>query len=75
MKWDELERRWQEFEGSARAHWSKVTDDDWQSITGKKEQLVERIQERYGVAKDKAGRMVDEWSRGLLDIVETPNTR
>jgi len=69
MNWDQLEIQWKEFAGSARAHWSKLTDDDWQTITGKKEQLVGRIQERYGIAKEEAARKVDEWSDALLDIV------
>lgn len=74
MNWDQLESQWKEFAGSARAHWSKLTDDDWQTITGKKEQLVGRIQERYGIAKEEAARKVDEWSDALLDIVGASKT-
>jgi uncharacterized protein YjbJ (UPF0337 family) len=74
MNWDQLEGKWKEFAGSARAHWSKLTDDDWQTITGKKEQLVGRIQERYGIAKEKAEMQVDEWSSNLQDIVERSRT-
>jgi uncharacterized protein YjbJ (UPF0337 family) len=74
MNWDQLEGKWREFAGSARAHWSKLTDDDWQAITGKKEQLVGRIQQRYGVAKEEAARQVDRWSDALQDIVEASRT-
>jgi uncharacterized protein YjbJ (UPF0337 family) len=74
MNWDQLEGKWRLFAGSARAHWSKLTDDDWQAITGKKEQLVGRIQERYGVAKEEAARQVDRWSDALQDIVEASRT-
>ena len=72
MNWDQLEGRWNLFAGSARAHWSKLTEDDWHTITGKKEQLVGRIQERYGIARDAAEKQVEQWSRALLDIVELP---
>jgi uncharacterized protein YjbJ (UPF0337 family) len=75
MEWDQLEDRWKEFAGSARAHWSKLTDDDWKAITGKKEHLVGRIQMRYGIAKQKAERQVDDWSSALQDIVERSKTR
>ena len=75
MNWNQLEGRWKEFAGSACAHWSKLTHDDWQAITGKKEELVARIQERYGIAKEAAERQVDEWSNALLDIVEPVRTR
>jgi uncharacterized protein YjbJ (UPF0337 family) len=35
------------------------------TIAGRKDQLVRRIQERYGVAKADAERQADEWSRSL----------
>ncbi len=75
MTWDQLEAKWNEFAGSARAHWSKLTDDDWRTITGKKEHLISRVQERYSLAKEEAERQVDEWSRALQDIVETSKAR
>ncbi len=68
MKWDRIESQWKEFAGSARAHWNKLTDDDWQAITGVKGHLVGRIQKRYGVTPDEAEKQVDEWSRSLLDF-------
>ncbi len=70
MNWEQLEGRWKEFAGSACAHWSKLTDDDLQATTGKKEQLTARIQERYGITREAAERQVDEWSNALLDVIE-----
>jgi len=32
-------------------------------IAGKRDQLIGRIQERYGIAKDEAQHQVDEWHR------------
>ena len=40
-------------------------DNDWETIAGKKDQLVGRIQEKYGVAKAEAERQADEWSNAL----------
>ena len=34
-------------------------------ISGQRDQLVGRIQERYGIAKDEAQHQVDEWHRTL----------
>ena len=39
----------------------KLTDDDVTAINGKKEQLVGKIQERYGLARDAAEKQVDEF--------------
>jgi hypothetical protein len=41
----------------------KLTDGDLTTINGKKEQLVGKIQERYGIAKDAAEKQVDEFTR------------
>lgn len=74
MKWDRIEGQWQDFAGSARAHWSKLTDDDWRAITGSKGHLAGRIQKRYGVTREEAEGQLDEWSDGLMDIVEASST-
>jgi uncharacterized protein YjbJ (UPF0337 family) len=66
MEWDQLESNWKEFEGSARAHWSQLTNDDWQKIDGKRAQLVERIQAAYGVSKAASETQVGDWSEALL---------
>jgi len=63
MNWDQIEGMWKQLTGSAREQWGKLTDDDWQTIAGKKDQLVGRIQERYGIAKAEAEKQADEWSR------------
>jgi uncharacterized protein YjbJ (UPF0337 family) len=34
--------------------WGKLTDDDLDVIEGKKDQLVGRLQERYGYSKEQA---------------------
>ena len=75
MNWTQLEEQWKVYAGSARARWSKLTDDDWQAITGKREQLIARIQERYDISDAVAGEQVDEWSRALLELREVSDTR
>jgi uncharacterized protein YjbJ (UPF0337 family) len=65
MNWDQIEGMWKQFRGSARERWGKITDNDWQAIAGKKDQLVGRIQERYGVAKAEAEKQADEWMRAI----------
>lgn len=75
MKWHEVEAQWTEFSGSARAHWSKLTDDDWHAITGTKGHLVGRIQKRYEITREEAERQVDEWSNALQDIAAASGTR
>lgn len=75
MKWDQIESQWKSFAGSARARWSKLTADDWQAITGTKSHLIGRIKTRYQITREEAEERVDEWSDGLLDVVEVSGTR
>jgi uncharacterized protein YjbJ (UPF0337 family) len=51
--------------GQARQRWGKLTDDDWDVIAGKRDELIGRIQQRYGKQRDEAEREVDEWRRQL----------
>ena len=63
MNTDRAEGQWKQMKGTIKEKWGKLTDDDLTTIEGNKDQLVGRIQERYGIAKDEAQRQVDEWNR------------
>ena len=63
MNWDQVQGKWKQMKGSAKTRWGKLTDDDLDVIAGKRDQLIGRIQERYGIAKDEAQSQVDEWHR------------
>lgn len=62
MNWDRIEGNWKQMKGQAQEHWGKLTDDDIDTAAGKREQLVGRVQERYGIEKDEAERQVDEFA-------------
>ena len=63
--WDKVAGKWKQLSGDIRTKWGNLTDDDLMQISGQREKLVGKIQERYGIAKDEADRQVDEWSRKL----------
>ena len=65
MNWDQIEGKWKQVTGPARSRWGKLTDDDWQTLTGQKDLLVGKIQERYGIAKAEAEKQADQWSGAL----------
>lgn len=65
MNWDQIEGNWKQYSGQAQQQWGKLTDDDLQQSKGKREELIGRIQERYGVARDEAEREVDDWQQSL----------
>lgn len=61
MNWDQISGNWKQFSGKVREKWGDLTNDDLALIEGKRDQLVGRIQERYGLAKDAAEKEVKDW--------------
>jgi uncharacterized protein YjbJ (UPF0337 family) len=62
MNRDTLSGQWTQLKGSVREQWGKLTNDDLDQIQGKSEQLVGKLQERYGIARDEAERQIDAWT-------------
>src|ERR1700691_4686127 len=54
MNWDQIAGNWKQFAGKAKEKWGKLTDSDWTVIEGKRDQLIGRVEERYGIAKNEA---------------------
>ena len=61
MNWDQVEGQWKNIKGTIREKWAKFTDDDLELIAGKKDKFVGKLQERYGLAKDKAEIELDSY--------------
>lgn len=65
MNWDIVEGKWNQFKGAAKEKWGDLTDDDLTEVSGQREKLAGKLQERYGWAKDEAEREIDKFSKGL----------
>ena len=63
--WDRIEGSWKQMSGKVKEQWGKLTDDDLQTVAGKRDQLLGKIQERYGYAKDKAESEVRDFERRM----------
>ena len=61
MNNDRMRGNWTEFKGKVKEQWGKLTDDDLDQINGRREQLEGKIQERYGIEKDRVKTDVDDW--------------
>jgi uncharacterized protein YjbJ (UPF0337 family) len=62
MNWDRIEGNWKQFKGKAKEQWGKLTDDQLDVIAGKRDQLVGKVQESYGVGKDEAEKQVSAFA-------------
>ena len=65
MNWDRIEGNWRQLKGKAKEQWGQLTDDQFDTIAGKRDQLVGRIQESYGISQDEADKQVRDWETRL----------
>ena len=61
MNEDTFKGQWMQLKGKVREQWGKLTDDDLDQIQGRSEQLIGKLQNRYGIARDEAQRQFDAW--------------
>lgn len=54
MNWDQIEGNWKQLKGQVKETWGKFTDDDLDVISGQKDKLIGKLQEKYGIAKEAA---------------------
>lgn len=69
MNKDIIQGNWTQLKGKALKTWGKLTDDDLDVIAGRQEELVGRLQARYGWAREEAEQRVNdqisEWEKTM----------
>lgn len=59
MNRDTLAGNWKQFRGRIQEQWGKLTNDDLDEIDGRREQLVGRLQELYGLEREDIEREIE----------------
>jgi uncharacterized protein YjbJ (UPF0337 family) len=70
MNEDILRGKWKQIRGKSKEWWGKLTNDDLDMIDGNRDQLIGKLQERYGYTKDQAAKEVNERLRELELVVD-----
>jgi uncharacterized protein YjbJ (UPF0337 family) len=68
MNRDQLEGKWHQMKGEVKARWGKLTNDDLDQINGNLEKLIGRLQERYGYARERAEKEVNDYYVEPADV-------
>lgn len=71
MNWDRLEGEWKQRRGKAVHHWGKMMNDELAAIAGKYEELVGRLQSRYGIAREEAQHQVGEFKKMVEQLKQS----
>jgi uncharacterized protein YjbJ (UPF0337 family) len=69
MTRDAIQDNWTHLAGHAKRQWNKLTDEDLQSIAGRRLPLSGKIQERYGVGREEAEKQMVAWEQTMNDTV------
>jgi uncharacterized protein YjbJ (UPF0337 family) len=71
MNWDRIEGNWKQFKGSALQQWAKLSGDQLDAIAGRREVLLGRIQELYGLSTEEAEKQLAAWQERMLLSTDT----
>lgn len=61
MDRDRLEGQWHQVKGKVREFWGELTGSDVDWVAGRRDQLIGKLEERYGLSHEEAERQVDEF--------------
>ena len=61
MNEDILKGQWKQLKGLIQEKWGKLTDDDLAKISGNREKMIGKLQERYGRTRQDFERELDAW--------------
>jgi uncharacterized protein YjbJ (UPF0337 family) len=61
--WEKFKGSWNQTKGAVKEQWGKLTDDDLLEIEGRRDQLVGKIQARYGITREEAESQVGTWEQ------------
>jgi uncharacterized protein YjbJ (UPF0337 family) len=65
MNWNQLEGNWKQLKGKIKAKWGDLTDDEIDTINGRREELLGTIQRAYGIGQEEAERQVRDFEGSL----------
>jgi uncharacterized protein YjbJ (UPF0337 family) len=65
MNWDMVAGNWKQVKGKAKQVWAKLAGDELTYMDGHSDELVGRIQLRYGIQKESAQKQPKGWEGAI----------
>lgn len=75
INWREVETHWDDFKDRIKDKWRKLTDDDMRDIHGDRHRLMQALQDRYDLTKDKVEKQVEDFFEGTGSWIEGAKQR
>jgi uncharacterized protein YjbJ (UPF0337 family) len=61
MNTEQLTAQWKQLRFAAKQKFDKLTEDDLNAIQGQFDRLIEKLEQRYAIAKEEARHRASEW--------------
>jgi uncharacterized protein YjbJ (UPF0337 family) len=61
MNWTRIEAQWHQLAAQVKAKWSKLSDEDIKGVAGRRELLIGKIHEAYGMPRADVEQQIDGW--------------
>lgn len=65
MTWEELRGNWRLLQAKVQQQWGKPSNADMDFVQGRRDQLAERLRERYGFSREQADKEILHWYERL----------
>jgi len=65
MDRNQFEKNWDLFKGKIKDRWDRLTDEDIREIHGNYFQLINKLQKRYGHARERIEKEIGDWMPGV----------
>ena len=75
MNWTLVESNWAQFQGTVRARWLKLDEEQLRAIAGKRPSLLRAIQDVYGIERNEAERKTRLISDQYTEALNNARTR
>lgn len=67
MNWGAIELDWGRFKVMAKQNWSKIAEEQFNAVAGRRDMLVRRVRDAYTIGADEAERQVADWQARLAE--------
>lgn len=76
MDWERISANWAHWRDRVRERWSRLTEVELTAVAGRRDVLLARIQEVYGLSREETERQLLNWERNLsIDEFDSQVTR
>lgn len=65
MKWQDVQSNWKDVRSEFHTKWPKLTDADLNAISGKRDELVKRLQKHYTMDAERAKKVAEDFVKTL----------